>query len=191
MPSTITIILSVALFLNVGCTHTPDSSQSQAQQANATTLGHYPNLRLQAIQLTDATLRGDYETVQKLTYPKLIELGGGPESFRKTVRETVKEIESKGIKIESLSVGEPQDFMEAEQRIYAIVPTKMKLRVPEGLLVGDAFLIGISEDKGANWTFVDSTGAADKQLRKMLFPTVADKLRLPEQKRPVLQKEPS
>ena len=191
MPSTITIIVSAALFLSVGCARTLDSSQNQAQQANTPKLGNYPNLRLQAIQLTDATLRGDYETVQKLTYPKLIEVGGGAERFRNTVKETVKEIESKGIRIESLSVGEPQDFMEADQRIYAIVPTKMKLRVPEGLLVGDAFLIGISEDKGVNWTFVDSTGAANKELRKMLFPTVADKLRIPEQKRPVLQKEPT
>ncbi len=192
MRNVIVILLYVSLVLHGACTRTPDSSQSQTQQPSDSIATHhdYPNLKLQATQLTEATIRGDYATVEKLTYPKLIDIMGGSEAFTIAITEAMKQVESNGMKLESLSVGEPRDFVEVDQQIYAIVPTTMKLRVAEGLLVGDAFLIGISADKGVNWTFVDSTGTSDEAQRKELFPAAANTLRIPERKRAVLQKDP-
>ena len=181
-----------AILYNQGCARNPDRSGSrQDQSANAITPRNYPNLKLQATQLSEATLRGDYATAERLTYPKLIEVMGGSRLFRESITAAMKELEASGVKIESLSVGEPRDFLEADQSIYAIVPTTLKMKVAEGILVGESALIGISDDKGINWTFVDSAGASDKELRKALFPSVAEKLRIPERKRPVLQKEPT
>lgn len=56
------------------------------------------------------------------------------------------------------------------------------------MLVGQAFMIGISNDRGESWTFVDARGSSNREQRKMLFPDVADRLKISEQKRPVLQR---
>ena len=183
-------LLLIASLTQLACVRISQSSASRSPQSSDTAkTSQYPNLKLQAIQLSEATVRGDQETVEKLTYQKLIDEWGGSEGFREALVETLQEIEAKALKIESISVGEPQDFLEFEQRIYVIVPNKMKVRGPIGLVIADAYLIGISEDKGMNWTFVGSDVAADKELLTELFPGVADKLRIPEFKRPVLQKD--
>ncbi len=70
------------------------------------------------------------------------------------------------------------------------MPTTMKIQVPEGVLVGEGYLLGTSTDGGENWTFVDvGKGFTSEQL-KTLFPSVAEKLKIPELKRPVLQRAP-
>jgi hypothetical protein len=67
----------------------------------------------------------------------------------------------------------------------------MSMKVPDGILVGEAFMIAYSKDKGEHWTFVNAnSGAAYDEQLKTLFPNAADKLRIPELKRPVLQKSP-
>jgi hypothetical protein len=102
MTTAIRIFLIASILYNVGCAGIPDSSRSQTQPTKATTPGNYPNLKLQATQLSEATLRGDYETAERLTYPKLIEALGGTERFRDSIKEAIEEIESKGVKMKFL-----------------------------------------------------------------------------------------
>ena len=183
-------LLLIASVTQLACLRISDSSASRSPQSsdNAKT-SQYPNLKLQAIQLSESTLRGDYETAGRLTYPKLIEEAGGIEGYKEFMVEIVTEIEEKGLKVESISVGEPRDFLELNQRIYVIVPNSLRISGPRGLVVADNFLIGISEDKGMNWTFVDGA-SSDKESLRELLPEVADQLRIPELKRPVLQRDP-
>jgi hypothetical protein len=66
----------------------------------------------------------------------------------------------------------------------------MKIKVAEGVLVGQSSLIGVSNDGGEHWTFVDAGKGFSHEHLKTLFPAVADRLKIPEQKRPVLQRTP-
>jgi hypothetical protein len=67
----------------------------------------------------------------------------------------------------------------------------MRIKVREGMLVGESFMIGISADGGKNWTFIDSGGRSmnKDQLRTLVGPA-ADKLQIPKAKRPVLYEGP-
>lgn len=65
-----------------------------------------------------------------------------------------------------------------------------KIRVAEGVLVGQAAMIGVSNDRGEHWTFVDSGKASNREQLKMLFPAVAGRLKLPAEKPPVLERTP-
>ena len=162
------------------------------RNGNAPEETKFKNLKVQAGQLTDAVLRADYERAADLTFPKLIELMGGRQRFISVMETGMKEVQSEQFRITSITVGEPRGVVEAESQIYAIVPTTMRIKVREGILVGEAFMIGVSKDGGKNWTFVDSGGRSmDKSKLKILFPAAADKLRIPEIKRPVLYRESS
>jgi hypothetical protein len=51
-------------------------------------------------------------------------------------------------------------------------------------------MIGISNDRGEHWTFADNSSGFKNEQLKNLFPAVADRLRLPETERLVLQRAP-
>ena len=173
---------------------TPVSSLNDVRQqpargtADAT---HTERIKQQAQELCDAMLSADYDKAVKLTYPKLVELMGGRTNFIAAVRNAMSQTQSAQFRIESVTVGEPRDLIQVKTEKYVIVPTTMKMKVPEGLLVGEAFMIGISSDGGRNWTFVDSGGRSmDKTQLMVLFPSAAEKLRLPEVKKPTLYRSP-
>ena len=150
----------------------------------------YPNAKTQANQLNDAVLSGDYEKAADLTYPKLVQLIGGRARYLDVLKNSMNEMQSGGFQLMSTVAGDAQDVIEVGAEVYAIVPTTMKIKVPEGTLVGESALIGVSKDRGEHWTFVDIGNGFNEQQLKTLFPAVAGRLKVPEQKRPVLQQGP-
>ena len=165
---------------------------NQQQQAAPATPSAVNNERIkrQAQELSDAMLSADFEKAADLTHLKLIELMGGRAQFIAAVRQAMKQTQSEQFRIESVTVGEPRDHFDVKNEKYVIVPTTMKMKVPEGVLVGDAFMIGVSLDGGNNWKFVDSGGkSVDRNALKTLLPLAANKLQLPEVKKPTLYRQ--
>ena len=102
------------------------------RNGNATEETKFKNLKVQAGQLADAILGADYGRAADLTFPKLIELMGGRQRFISALETGMKELQSEQFRITSITVGEPRGVVEAESQIYAIVPTTMRMKVPEG-----------------------------------------------------------
>jgi hypothetical protein len=146
----------------------------------------YPNLKAQAERWAEAYVAEDYVRVASMTYPKQVELMGGPEGMAGIL---ARSLEDGGVKILSLRVGEPEEAVTAGQRLFAVVPT-LKMREPRGVVEGNSFLIGVSGDGGENWTFVDGAGGRTDVVLKSLLPEAAGKLKLPELKPLVLATEP-
>jgi len=93
---------------------------------------------------------------------------------------TLKQIDPQKLKQQAQELSDAMiegDYARAAERI----------KVREGTLVGEAFMIAISADGGRSWTFVDAGGRPmnKDQLRTLIGP-VADRLQLPEIKPPVL-----
>ena len=188
------LILITIFSLNAATvTCTPSSPASGVNQKPAPQTSGTINkerIKQQAQELCDAMLKGDFDKAAELTHPKLIELMGGRTRYISKAREAMSQTQSEQFRIESVTVLDPRDLIEVKTEKYVIVPTTMKIKVPEGLLVGEGFLIGLSLDGGNNWTFVDSGGISmDKNLLKTVFPLAADKLKVPEAKRPTLYRQ--
>jgi hypothetical protein len=160
----------------------------QPKTAAPKTLDH-ENIKRQAQELSEAMVKHDFNRAADLTYPKLIEMMGGRDGYISMAKEAVEEMESQQLRIVSVAVGEPHDIVEVKDEIFAIVPSTMRIKVPDGVFVGEAFMIAVSKDGGKQWTFVDSAAAKEEGgALKTLFPDAADQLRIPEQKRPVFHK---
>lgn len=143
-------------------------------------------LKQQAQELSDAMVNGNYARAADLTFPKLVRLIGGRTQFIAVLEKEMAEIKSDRFRLSSISVGEPHDVIHVNRQHFAIVPTTMRFKVPEGTLVGEAYMIGISADGGKNWTFIDSAKSGNKDQFRTLVGPAADQLKLPEEKRPVL-----
>ncbi|HJZ80646.1 MAG TPA: hypothetical protein VKD91_09875 [Pyrinomonadaceae bacterium] len=172
-------ILAPAILLSVACHRSP---QKQAEAANSAG-ENYPALTARAKELGDALGRKDYEKVIDLTYPKLIEYGGGRDKLLAAMTKELKSMEAEGVEIISSAPSAPSQFYHDASGIYAVVPMTSKFKAKDGTFQLEGSLIGISTDGGANWTFVDATGKDQTELRKV-FPNL-DKLKLPPEKEPV------
>ncbi|HEV2915297.1 MAG TPA: hypothetical protein VGX92_18605 [Pyrinomonadaceae bacterium] len=168
--------------------NTPKSSGT-ATSTPAAQSKDYPNLKAQAEELAEAFLRRDFYKVASLTYPKAVRLMGGRARMVAFLNRSMKQAEAENVRILSNTVGEPKEIIRVGRQLFAIIPATLKMKVPGGTLTGQSFLIGISNDDGENWTFVDSAGVTDRARLKTLFPAAADKLKIPEVKPPILERE--
>ena len=174
------LVLGSILML-AGCKRAP---QPAAQSSSpAATADSYPNLTARAQELTEALGRKDYARVIDLTYPKVVEVGGGREKLLATMTDEVKSMESEGVEIISSTAAPPTQVIHDADGIYAVVPVTSKVKAQEGTFQTEGSLIGISTDGGQNWTFVDASGKDLTELKKVL-PNL-DKLNLPPDKAPV------
>ncbi|HEX6718574.1 MAG TPA: hypothetical protein VF088_15815 [Pyrinomonadaceae bacterium] len=177
------------LVFNIVCSsRTPFVANGPSLQSNSSFAKSYPNAKIQANELNDAMLAGDYEKAANLTYQKLIQLIGGRAKYLSVLKEGMSQTQSDVFRVISIVSDEPTQIVEVGADVYAVLPTTTKIKVAEGILIGQSSLIGVSNDRGEHWTFV-SAGRGQEQLR-MLFPAVADRLKIPEQKQPVLQRAP-
>ena len=179
------------LIFNSGCGKANRSAaNAQSPHAISKASKDYPNAKRQANQLNDAVLAGDYSKAADLTYPKLIQLIGGRAKYLAVLKSGMKETQSERFRIISTVSDDPTEIIVVGSDVYAILPTTMKIKVAEGILVGQSSLIGVSNDRGEHWTFLDAGRGFSREQMKKLFPDVAERLKVPEQKLPVLQRAP-
>lgn len=189
------VIFVAAIASQIACGQTQTNQNTSKPAATpastaASEQKEYPNLKAQAKELAEAFSRKEFDKVASLTYPKLVEMMGGHEKMASYMSEGVQQIEARKVKFFSYTIGEPKDIISVGPELFAIVPSTLKMKVPSGILTSQSFMIGVSKDRGENWTFVDGSGGVETEKLKLLFPAAADKLKLPEIKQPVLEREP-
>ena len=137
-----------------------------------------------AQEVNDALRRRDFARMVDLTYPKVIEAAGGRDKMIAALAKGMKEMEAEGVSVLSSTAEAPTQIVHVSEWIYAVVPTTLKVKAKDGIFQTESSMIGISADKGANWTFIDAGGKDHTQLKNLL-PAPADALKLPAEKEPV------
>ena len=149
----------------------------------------YKNLKSQAEESAKAFIGGDYARLVDLTYPKLVELIGGRAKMISFIEKDMKEMKAQGVEVISMSFDDPTQVIKIGEQWFAVLPSTMKMKVPDGILVGKSFMLGISGDNGERWTFVGGS-ALDEKAIKTLFPAAVGKLKIPKEEKPVLYPAP-
>jgi hypothetical protein len=155
-------------------------------------------VKKKAQELGQSLLKGDYAKVVDLTYPKVVELGGGRDKTIDAIRASIKQWNEEGLTIKSVVVDEPSDYVAEGKNTFVILPTTTEIAVeskstgvgiPAGKIVAKSYLLGISPDGAKTWTFIDGSGMADEKKRDMLLLKLPAKLKLPEQQKPQFIKD--
>jgi hypothetical protein len=116
-----------------------------------------------------ALFQGDYEKLIDLTYPGLVEWMGGRQAMLETMENSMKEIKGAGFSFDSSRVEEPTRIVKTKRRTYAVVPYQFVMKAPIGRFLQRSTMLGVSEDKGKSWTFVDVHNDPETLLL-MVFP---------------------
>lgn len=143
----------------------------------------------QQAELTGAALlNDDYETLIKFTYPKVIEIVGGRDKLIAMVQKGKVEMKSQGITFEKVIIGEPSSSVAAGSEIHCLVPQTVFLKVPNGKMKSESYLIGVSQDGGSHWFFIDAVNLNMGNVRTVL-PNYNSDLQLPAKKQPQFIKD--
>lgn len=146
------------------------------------------NVTVQARQMSAALLKEDYVSLAKFTHPKVVQWAGGKVKIIQKVRQGTKEQKAAGFAITALSIETPTGWAMMGKEIVAIIPEVLTMRVPDGTMKARSFLVGVSSDKGAHWTFVDGAALDDNSVRK-LFPHFPKSLKLPKKQPAVVNRK--
>jgi hypothetical protein len=132
-----------------------------------------------------ALSKGDYKALVDLTFPKVVELMGGRKKMIELLRRGTEEMKKQGSAILSAEVAEPKEVIKSGKRRFAIVPMTVRMKVPEGTMRSQGYLLAISMDEGKTWTFIDGSGLTKEKLAQLL-PDAPSQLTLPSKEEPVL-----
>ncbi len=148
-------------------------------------------IKSRAEELSRAFIAGEFLKVAELTYPDVVEMGGGREKMAAYLAKEMGDAKTMGYEILSYALGEVGQVVGVKEYLFAAVPTTMRMKTPQGVWSRKSFLLAVSRDGAKTWTFVDGEGTS-KERFQVLCPSAAsaaDKLELPTPGAPTMEKE--
>jgi hypothetical protein len=155
-----------------GQTTRPATSGAEQMMSAATAQGR---------AVAQALVAKDYDKVADATFPAALQAAGGREHLIAATKQT---FESSKIQITRAVISSPSQLVDTGSRLFAVLPETLDLGVRGNSLRSESFLLGISDDRGRTWRFVD--GADGSVSISKLIPDMPATVILPARKKPVL-----
>lgn len=143
-------------------------------------------IKAQADEAARALLKGDYDVMGKYTYPKTAEQYGGVERMMQVAKSGRADLESMGIILESVVVGEPTDPVKAGDQLHCLISQTTVIRKPDGTVTTESYLLGVSLDEGNHWYFISMPNLTAEAIKEMLS-NYNPELVIPEKKASVFK----
>ncbi len=146
------------------------------------------NIRADFDRAVQAVMAGDAEAILDGTYPGLVQQVGGRDAMRSMVLENLKDLERRGLTVVGTEIVLISDPVQAGEELHAVVSAKRTVEGSEGKQTLDTFMIAVSSDGGAKWTFVDGPPLTAKHI-EALFPDFNEALEIPKARTQSLQRK--
>jgi hypothetical protein len=121
------------------------------------------------IDLSRAVFEGDIDTVVRFTHPAVIQLAGGEDQLRQTLKAAMAQFASAGMKLESLSFPSAPTFLEGGGHRFVVVPT-LSVTVVQGQRVESLnYQMGSFDETASRWTYIEGSRVNSDNVQ-LLFP---------------------
>ena len=108
-------------------------------------------------KLMTALYTGDVDTVVAHTHPAVLVKLGGTARVHDAIADVCKRMKEHGAKLESLTFPRAPEFLQADDRWFAIVPT-LSVTVADGQrMESTSFQFGVIEPGAEHWTYIDGS----------------------------------
>jgi hypothetical protein len=166
------------------CQFACNDANTQSNNATKTiSTDSYPNLKKQAQELCDAYLNSNYAkqfdlTVSEVSMESIKKYGTKENAIASTKRD-LEMVNSAGYTILKMSVGNPEKVETLGSRVFSLIPVSVENNTPQGKKSSLKYFVGVSADKGENWTFaIDFT----QEKFQHYFPEASEKIKIPNPK---------
>jgi hypothetical protein len=176
------LLLSCCGILMAACDRQPGATRSgplSQEEMKA-------NIKRDAGIAGKALLSRDYDTYLKYVPRRLIDSMGGNAGMRRTFEKRTAEMEAQGTGFHDVTIGEPESIRDFDGNMVGFVPEHIVMKVPEGKLHSDSWILGLSGNGGRNWVFIDM-GVMSSDKLGLLYPELAGKVEMRSHTPPVLK----
>jgi hypothetical protein len=136
--------------------------------------------------MTKAFSSNDSSELLQMTYPKVIEKGGGEAKMAEALDQLAKAFKERNMTWSVSSVEAPDRITQADGKFFALVPFTVELTAPKGHFRLAAHLLAVSEDQKKNWYLIDTSGLNNHpEYVKEWFPDGLGGLEIPPKESPV------
>ena len=150
-----------------------------------------PELRAEAQRCASAMLAKDPDVAIPCMNPRLVEALGGVDAAKQTLARKRKQMDESGASFEGVTVGNPARSVTVNGREFVLIPEELRIRVKEGTVRQNAYMLAVRESGAKTWTFFDTAPALPGALAKLFPDTTAaefEKIVIPPREAPVLEK---
>lgn len=139
----------------------------------------------QAQALVDRMKVFDTDGVATLSYTRFFERMGidpaRPHQAMVNLNEKLKSIGARYLKFDIQAAEKP---FSGDEQMYIIIPYSSIMEAQGRRILSEAFFIGVSEDEGNSWKFVDGISSTQQNIR-MVIPSYSGAPLPPRRQRPV------
>lgn len=157
------------------------ASMAQTGQADSTYLS---NAEKHGTAMAQLLLAKNYKAFAKYTYAPIIEMAGGDEKIAALIKKDFDQLETDGYYLLNCTIEKPLNIIRTNNELQCTLTEHIEMKVPNGRIISSSTIIGISNENGENWTFIDTHGKDLKNLQTMLS-NLSNQLDIPEKKNPL------
>lgn len=136
-------------------------------------------LQRQATACAKSLLSGDYETFAAYTHPRIIAAMGGKRAMIDRLKSATDDMKAQGYVFDTTTIGNASPPFPVQNWLLSYVPMQIVIQARGGHLKRPGILLGISEDLGLHWTFVDLTGNTTADAFFKIYPELVGKMQFP------------
>ena len=127
----------------------------------------------------------DTDGVFSLTYVRFFErMGLDPARPRKAMADLNQRLKSAGVVYTKFDIQPPEKPFAGDGMLYIIIPYSQVMEAKGRRVLQEAFFIGVSEDQGKTWKFVDGISSTQENIR-MVIPSYSGAPLPPRRQRPL------
>jgi hypothetical protein len=130
-------------------------------------------------------LAKDYKSFTACTYPAIVKMAGGPDQMAHLLENSIKGMAEQGFTFSHVEIRDCSRIIHAGKQLQCTLTEVIELKNADGRLIQKSTLIGMSNDNGSKWTFIDSHGAPLKKLQQTIK-ELSSELVIPEMEKPEL-----
>lgn len=138
--------------------------------------------KAQAEEIQTALVKGDFGKVADLTHPQVVKMLGGKDKMLAVMAESLTAMKEAGLEFKDLKIADPSDLVKAGKEMYIVVPHSLEMTGRGKRLAVKGALVGVSEDGGKTWVFVDAN--VGRETIKKVLPGLPDSLSIPKPEAP-------
>lgn len=160
-------------------------SKSFSQNIRNSNQVRFDSLKIQANRLAQAILTVDTATIVRYSHRVIIDsFFYGEKNVGNSIREGQKDAEAMGFKNLSRAIGETSKIAVAGKKMYAFIQTSSMGLIKQDTVKSESFYLGISDDEGLNWQFVEESFIFVSGIKKF-FPDYDGQIPIPARKEPI------
>jgi hypothetical protein len=127
----------------------------------------------------------DTDGVAALSYTRFFEkMGIDPARSRKAMADLNEKLKSIGAIYSKFDIQATESSFSGDGQLYIIIPYSSIMEAQGRRILSEAFFIGVSEDEGKSWKFVDGISSTQQNIR-MVIPSYSGAPLPPRRQRPV------